>query len=1131
MIAVNPAARADASLLGNSGPYRAVRLQVFNWGTFSNIHDIPISAKGFLFVGASGSGKSTLIDAMATLLFPNPNYNAAAREGEKRRGDRTLLSYVRGAWATQTEIDPSGATRSVVQHLRRNATFSAIALTFADRFKNLTTLMLAAAIRKSANDESSVRRRWFIIEGGYDFNARDFEGFARSGLDWRWLKNALPPAEDFETFASYSDAFCRLFGIREKTALKLLAKAQSAKNLGDLNAFLRNFMLEEPRTFEIARTLVEEFNDLREAHDAVVAERRKAECLSRARDAWASHGQAEAELGRLKREMNAIPWWRFRTEAALLEAELPQAVKRLDASEHNLAAARKKEAAASALWEELKRRHLMSGGDQIDHLKRELKSASFQAEQTLRRRSRLEAQIEPLAVPLPKSQSEWLEFSERMRHCLDEATATDEERLARRDELVAKRRDLVQEFDETAAEVRAMRKRPSNIPSKYLELRSNLARKLQLPEESLPFAGELLEVRKEERAWQGAIERVLHNFALSVLVADEHYADFTEAVEREHLGMRLVYLRARPSSSPLAAFRPRTIPSKLQLAEGPWRNWLSNELDRRFSYLCAENLDAFRNAEKAVTLRGQVKHSSERHEKDDRAEVSDRRRWVTGFSNAEKLSLFERTAQKLALDIEAAKKNLRLLEEEAAVSAKRRAAVEFVVNCDWSEIDADASNARVRSLKKELEQLLASNEDLKSLEVAIASAEAEYVNRREKTEAAKSSADRSCESLKDLEEKLDSARRRLAAEPEPDADAVKSLEVRAAKFAEALRLSDLDRCRSWMQMTINNEENAASNEISRTDATITSTFSEFLREWPGYAAELAPTLDYAQDFLRLLDRIEEDGLPRYVDRFRELLENLSTKHFAELNNEIDLARRSIVARMDIVNASLEKAPFSRLVRGESHLRIEVKNLRLPEVEDFRKALGALTEAIWETNAAEDAEARFAQAEALVKELDPDNRETARWRSLVLDVREHVNFTAYEIDDEGNVLETYLSGMGKSGGQRQKLTTTCLAAALRYQLGNADDEAPVFAPVILDEAFDKTDSEFTDISMNIFRRFGFQMIVATPEKSIMTLEPYIGGAFYVVMKDRKASSGVSIAYDDERERLAIDRLPVPASSTE
>ncbi len=55
-------------------------------------------------------------------------------------------------------------------------------------------------------------------------------------------------------------------------------------------------------------------------------------------------------------------------------------------------------------------------------------------------------------------------------------------------------------------------------------------------------------------------------------------------------------------------------------------------------------------------------------------------------------------------------------------------------------------------------------------------------------------------------------------------------------------------------------------------------------------------------------------------------------------------------------------------------------------------------------------------------MNPDP-EDQRWRKLVLDVRQHVNFTAYEMDEAGNVLETYLSGSGKSGGQRQKLTTT------------------------------------------------------------------------------------------------------------
>lgn len=40
--------------------FRMVRFQVFNWGTFSGLHDIPIAKEGHLFIGGSGSGKSTL---------------------------------------------------------------------------------------------------------------------------------------------------------------------------------------------------------------------------------------------------------------------------------------------------------------------------------------------------------------------------------------------------------------------------------------------------------------------------------------------------------------------------------------------------------------------------------------------------------------------------------------------------------------------------------------------------------------------------------------------------------------------------------------------------------------------------------------------------------------------------------------------------------------------------------------------------------------------------------------------------------------------------------------------------------------------------------------------------------------
>ena len=74
--------------------------------------------------------------------------------------------------------------------------------------------------------------------------------------------------------------------------------------------------------------------------------------------------------------------------------------------------------------------------------------------------------------------------------------------------------------------------------------------------------------------------------------------------------------------------------------------------------------------------------------------------------------------------------------------------------------------------------------------------------------------------------------------------------------------------------------------------------------------------------------------------------------------------------------------------------------------------------------------------------------------------------------------------------------------------------------MLDEAFGKVDNEFTELAMNIFTNFGFQMIVATPLKSVMTLEPFIGGACFVDISDRKRSATLQIEYDRQRRRLNL-----------
>lgn len=268
-------------------------------------------------------------------------------------------------------------------------------------------------------------------------------------------------------------------------------------------------------------------------------------------------------------------------------------------------------------------------------------------------------------------------------------------------------------------------------------------------------------------------------------------------------------------------------------------------------------------------------------------------------------------------------------------------------------------------------------------------------------------------------------------------------------------------------------------------------------------------------------RLESDGLPKYEERFRDLLENHAKQNLIDLNHEIENERREIKSRMKEVNDSLAEVAFNRTESGETHLRIAVTERRLAEVADF-KALEAdiMREGI--NTKGQAAEKYFTKLADLVAKLNPAGNVSSVWRDRVLDVREHVSFQGIEFNDAGETLEVFASGAGKSGGQRQKLTMTCLVAALRYQLGGTRAMKPKYAPVVMDEAFDKADSEFTDISMRIFKDFGFQPIIATPEKGLFTLEPYMGSFSYVSCRDRKTSSVLSMTPEKVETLLNTER---------
>lgn len=175
-----------------------------------------------------------------------------------------------------------------------------------------------------------------------------------------------------------------------------------------------------------------------------------------------------------------------------------------------------------------------------------------------------------------------------------------------------------QEHNELSAEIGSLKARRSNIPAEQVAMRAVLCKALDLSEGDTPFAGELLQVRDDVRAWEGAAERLLRNFGLSLLVPDEHYAEVVDWVDRTHLRGRLVYFRIRQSSrGELPAMHRDSLARKLAIKpDSPFYDWLEREVAHRFDVACCATQEQFRREIRAITRAGQIKASGERHEKE-----------------------------------------------------------------------------------------------------------------------------------------------------------------------------------------------------------------------------------------------------------------------------------------------------------------------------------------------------------------------------------------------------------------------------------------------------------------------------------------------------------------------------------
>jgi uncharacterized protein YPO0396 len=1090
--------------------FRLRRLQAYNWGTFQGVADFPIASEGYLFVGNSGSGKSTMLDGLAALTTPDRwrAFNAAAREADRGRSDRNLVTYVRGAWARQSNDE----REAVQQFLRKGTTWSALAATYRNALGTAVSIVMLMWIRGQSSASRDLRHQYFVFER--EFDVTEFKApFADTDFDLKKLKAALPDAFVREEFKAYQERFCRLLGIESERALRLLHKTQSTKDLGELNVFLRDFMLDEPETFSVAERLVRDFQELNAAHAEVVSARKQIETLAPARAEFAARANLVAQIAELHVIDEHLESYAQEQRGVLLNAEIDTMRREIQHFQIAIGEARAKEAHEKSVRDQYFSQVQGAGGLLLQSLEDRLKEAEGQKGHRLAKHAVVDAACRALEWPTPDAHPIFLTTQERARAMLSEPSPA-EDLEQRRDPVKSEYDRLSNRFSELRGEIESMERQPSNIPSPYLRLRAELAQELGAQPKDLPFAGELMEVRPEEAVWTGAIERVLRGFSLSIVVQPDMYADFSRALNERHTGMRVVYLRAMMSLPTDADRRPLSEGSlvrKVNLARGAHQDWMRQQLRQHFDYDCVEDMTEFRSSARAVTKAGQVKHNSTRHEKDDRSNVNDRRQWVMGLDNIAKRQVYIDEAQKVGAELSVLHGKLDALTKERDVLQKRRDQANILANVSWNEMDVDGLLLQIGDLQQRRQLELERNPDLKGLQESLANQEKHYEAAVAKRQDAEGKERDALGRLATLQESLDALYVPRVLTDEMRA----AIKERVSRINRPVSLETLDSILHSVTRNIGSERDTLKARSAALQATIELAFRDYSRIWPAEAGGLDPKLESATDFIAKLQRLESDDLPRFEDRFMQLLQQQSNQNLATLQQRLDIERKQIHDRLDQVNTSLKTADYN----PGTHLVIEPHDRALEEVKAFRVQLReALTQAF--TQDKEAAERRFEALSAMVRRLSSQELPDVKWRALVLDVRLHVDFRVRELDYEGLEREVYHSGAGKSGGQRQKLAAACLAAALRYQLGGQDHSVPSYSTVVLDEAFDKADAEFTAAAMTIFKTFGFQMVVATPMRSVMTLEPFIGGASVIHIVDGKSSRFSQVQYDSDHGRLGL-----------
>jgi uncharacterized protein YPO0396 len=273
----------------------------------------------------------------------------------------------------------------------------------------------------------------------------------------------------------------------------------------------------------------------------------------------------------------------------------------------------------------------------------------------------------------------------------------------------------------------------------------------------------------------------------------------------------------------------------------------------------------------------------------------------------------------------------------------------------------------------------------------------------------------------------------------------------------------------------------------------------FRRDYPLETQEVDANVAAAPEFRKMLERLRSDDLPRFEARFKQLLNENTIREVANFQSQLARERQTIRERIALINGSLHAIDYNE----GRYIELEPDPSSDVELRDFQHELRACTEGAL-TGSEDEAysEAKFLQVQRIIERFrgrEGSSELDRRWTRKVTDVRNWFEFSASERwREDGREHEHYTDSGGKSGGQKEKLAYTVLAASLVYQFGleAAGVRSRSFRFVVIDEAFGRGSDESARYGLELFKRLDLQLLIVTPLQKIHVIEPYVAGVGFI-----------------------------------